>query len=317
VAPLVLIEISPPDQPAELSRALVDACSSTVREGKCGLASDADAPAAAALAIVRWTDQDELEALVQVGVRKGTATNWQARTLRFVDTDLRVERWRSVGLTIATLVGETAKSKQDSVSREKRRRPDPAAAAPPRAAASPPKPGSEDSSQRIEVHQIWVNLGATVGPGLGEGDLRLGGRIEAGWRPSRLPLILGPWVGYAVRLPDDQGVSARWLNAGITLGWTFELHSRWNIEPRVGARVEVMEAAVDSPSSRKDSGRHTAYGGDIGLQLVLRLGRLCPFAEVQGYYHDRGTDVTVAGQAAGTASAAGLTSGLGVRVFLD
>jgi len=316
VAPLVLVEISPPDQPAELSRALVDACSSTVREGKCGLASDADAPAAPALAIVRWTDHHELEALVQVGVRKGTATNWQARTLRFVDTDLRVERWRSVGLTIATLVGETAKSQQDSALREERRRPDAAAAHAPPRAASPPR-DNEEAPPGAELRRIWVNLGAAAGPGLGEGDLRLGARIEAGWRPSRLPLILGPGVGYAVRSADDQGVSARWLNAGITLGWTFELHSRWNIEPRVGAHIEVMEAAVDSPSSRKDSGRHTAYGGDIGLQLVLRLGRICPFAEVQGYYNDRGTDVTVAGEAAGTASAAGWGLALGVRVFLD
>jgi hypothetical protein len=85
----------------------------------------------------------------------------------------------------------------------------------------------------------------------------------------------------------------------------------------VGGHVEVMEAAVDSPTSRKDSGRHTAYGGDISVQLVLRLGGISPFAEVQGYYNDRGTDITVAGQAAGTASAAGWGLGLGVRVFLD
>jgi hypothetical protein len=316
VVPLVLVEISPPDQPAALSQVLVDACSSTVREGKCSLASDADAPAASALAIVRWTDQDELEALVQVGVREGKATHWQARTLHFVDTDLRVERWRSIGLTIATLVGETVKFHRDSAPREKRPRPDVAAAHPPPTAASPPQRG-ERGPPGIELHQIWVNLGAHAGPGLGEGDLRAGGRIEAGWRPSRLPLFLGPGVGYAVRPQDDQGLSARWLNVGITAGWSFGLHPRWNIEPRVGGHVEVMEAAVDSPTSRKDSGRHTAYGGDIGVQLVLRLGRICPFAQVQGYYNDRGTDVTVAGQAAGTASSVGWGMGLGVRVFLD
>jgi hypothetical protein len=317
VVPLVLVEISPPDQPAALSQVLVDACSSTVREGKCSLASDTDAPAASALAIVRWTDQDELEVLVQVGVREGKATSWRARTLHFVDTDLRVERWRSIGLTIATLVGETAKAHQDSTPREKRPRPDVAAAPAPPKAASPPKPHSESRPPTAELHQIWVNLGAYAGPGLGEGDLRVGGRIEAGWRPSRLPVVLSPAVGYAVRPEDERGLSARWLNVGITAGWTFGLHSRWNIEPRVGGHVEVLEAAVDSPTSRKDSGRHTAYGGDIGVQLVLRLGRICPFAEVQGYYNDRGTDVTVAGQAAGTASAAGWGLGLGVRVFLD
>jgi hypothetical protein len=315
--PLVLVEISPPERPAALSQVLVDACSSTVREGKCGLASDADAPAAYALAIVRWTDQNELEALVQVGVREGKATHWQARTLHFVDTDLRVERWRSIGLTIATLVGETTKSHRNSASRENSPRPDVAVAPPPPKAVAPPKRGSEGGPPEIELHRIWVNLGAYAGPGLGEGDLRAGGRIEAGWRPSRLPLFLSPGVGYAGRPEDDQGLSARWLNVGITAGWTFGLHSRWNIEPRVGGHVEVMEAAVDSPTSRKDSGRQTVYGGDIGVQLVLRLGRICPFAEVQGYYNDRGTDVTVAGQAAGTASAAGWGMGLGVRVFLD
>jgi hypothetical protein len=315
VVPVVLIEISPPDQPAELSQVLVDACSSTVREGKCSLASDAGAPAGSALAIVRWIDQDELGALVQVGLRKGKTTNWQSRSLRFVDTDLRVERWRSIGLTIATLVGETAKSHQDAAPRAERSPQDLAAALPPPKADSPP---NQDSGQPGDERQrIWVNVGAFAGPGLGEGDLRVGGRLEAGWRPSRLPLVLSPGVGYAVRPEDDQGLSARWLRVGVTAGWAFGLHPRWNVEPRVGGHVEVMEAAVDSPTSRKDSGRHTAYGGDIGVQLVLRLGRICPFAEVQGYYNDRGTDVTVAGQAAGTASAAGWGLGLGVRVFLD
>ena len=315
MVPLVLVEISPPDRPAALSHVLVDACSSTVREGKCSLASDTDAPAASALAIVRWTDHDELEAQVQVGLREGKTTEWQSRTLHFVDTDLRIERWRSVGLTIATLVGETAKAHQQSAPREKRPRPD-VAAAPPKA-ASPPTRSSESGPPELEQQRIWVNVSAFTGPGLGEGDLRVGGRLEAGWRPSRLPLVLSPGVAYAVRPEDDQGLSARWLNVGISAGWTFRLHSRWNIEPRVGGHVEVMEAAVDSPTSRKDSGRHTAYGGDIGVQLVLRLGRICPFAEVQGYYNDRGTDVTVAGEAAGTASAAGWGLGLGVRIFLD
>ncbi len=315
--PVVLVEISPPDPPAELSQALVDACSSTVREGKCDLASEAGSSPASALAIVRWTNEDESEALVQVGVREGTTTNWQSRTLRFIDTDLRVERWRSVGLTIATLVGETAESARKTASPKKHPQPTRSPAPPPPKPAPSPEPSRDGRSRGVPLHRIWVDLGAYAGPGLGGGDFRAGGRIEAGWRPSRLPLFLSPGVGYAIRPEDDQGLSARWLNVGITAGWTFELHSQWNIEPQVGGHVEVMEAAIESTTARKDSGRHTGYGGDIGIQLVLRLGRLCPFAEVQGHYNDRGTDVTVAGQPAGTASAAGFSLGLGVRAFLD
>jgi hypothetical protein len=315
VVPLVLVEISPPDQPAALSQVLVDACSSTVREGKCRLAPEAEAPAASALAIVRWSDQDEREAVVQVGVREGRSTSWQARTLHFVDTDLRIERWRSVGLTIATLVGETAKPPPDSAPREERR--DVPASPSPPVPGSPREPEGEGGSAEVELPRLWVNLGAHAGPGLGARDLRAGGRIDAGWRPARLPLFIGSGVGYAVRPEDDRGVSARWLNVGVQVGWTLGLHSQWNVEPKIGGHLERMDASVDSPTSRKDSGHHTAYGVDIGVGLVLRLGRVCPFAEVDGYYNDRGTDITVSGQAAGTASAAGGSVALGARVFLD
>jgi hypothetical protein len=104
--PNVVVEIAPPGATPSLVRALLDSCSAAVRDGSCDLARDDASVRAAAVAIVQWGDAGELHVRVQIGVESANEPAWRARDLVFKEHDERAERWRSVGLTIATLAGE-------------------------------------------------------------------------------------------------------------------------------------------------------------------------------------------------------------------
>jgi hypothetical protein len=256
--PVVAIEISPQGrQPVALAEALVEACSSAVREGECALASD-DASQAKAVAVVKWSDDAELGVIVRVEVRHGSETDVRMRSLDFAPGDLRVERWRSVGLTIATLVGGKAQRNQvQPVERTPRRAAPtktrtpkrrgataaPAEEAPAAEAAEPSdrepeSPASAGSTLGRRSQRLWTSLAAFAGPGLDPGGPRVGARFQVGWRPSSLALFLSPDVSFALASENERGVSGRWWSGGLSLGWVVPLGSLVDLEPRLGVRVE-------------------------------------------------------------------------------
>src|SRR5664279_2629453 len=111
--PMVMVEIAPPEPPADLARALVDACSAAVRVGSCSRAEGGMAaaviPKGTAAATVRWETADGRRVQIEVGVAGEGQTAGRGRSIEFAATDPLVERWRSVGLTIATLAGEISR----------------------------------------------------------------------------------------------------------------------------------------------------------------------------------------------------------------
>jgi hypothetical protein len=115
---------------------MVGACSEGLRGGGvCALAAAKNEPSPA-VAIVAWDDEGHLAVRVEVGLRRGDQSEWLARQVAFRESDAEVERWRAVGLIIATLVGEAS-----SVA-EARAAP-PAIAEPPHEPAHPPEPSPE------------------------------------------------------------------------------------------------------------------------------------------------------------------------------
>src|SRR5439155_16058043 len=86
-----------------------------------------------AIAIVAWDDEGHLAVRVEVGLRRGDQSEWLARQVSFRDSDAEIERWRAVGLIIATLVGEASSGAGASA-------PSPLVAEPARAAERPPPP---------------------------------------------------------------------------------------------------------------------------------------------------------------------------------
>ncbi len=112
--PIVAVELPAPEPPAAMTRALLSACSSAVRDGRCILASDVSSEPRIAIAFVRFSGGAERLARIQVEMSRGGGSDSRARLLTFKDSDARVERWRSVGLTIATLVGDMLPPRSDS-----------------------------------------------------------------------------------------------------------------------------------------------------------------------------------------------------------
>ena len=165
--PIVVIEIAPPDAAVELEAALEHGCSEAVARGRCEVAHIGDDPAQPdAIAIVSWQDAEQQSARVQVGLRRDG--RWLERTLTFEQRDAPVERWRAVGLAIATLVGE--------LPGEPGNRPVTPPATP--GVAPPPRDTRKPPPQRGADGQHPTLLGSDVAsqPAWGAA-LRLGGRI--------------------------------------------------------------------------------------------------------------------------------------------
>lgn len=101
---VVVVDIGEHAAPAALSAALVQACSASLAQGSCALGEAAD-ETLVATATVKWADAAERRVEITVVPRRGQP-NGHAKTLHFRPVDPRAERWRSVGLTIATLVRE-------------------------------------------------------------------------------------------------------------------------------------------------------------------------------------------------------------------
>lgn len=84
---------------------MLEACNAAVVSGTCELDTAASEPGRA-LAIVRWLGSERQSVRIEVGLRAADRAEWSVRELAFSPRDPARERWRSVGLVLATLVGE-------------------------------------------------------------------------------------------------------------------------------------------------------------------------------------------------------------------
>ena len=103
--PLVVIEVDAHDAPASLARTLVEACSGAIPQGDCRF-DEPPGEVPVAVATVKWDGKGEHRVRIEVGTKRRGEPEWLGKTLEFRGVDPRPERWRSVGLTIATLVRE-------------------------------------------------------------------------------------------------------------------------------------------------------------------------------------------------------------------
>jgi hypothetical protein len=108
--PAVVIDLGTHVAPAEATWVL-DACNAAIVAGSCELDAPASEPPHA-LAIVRWVGSEQRRVRIEVGLRESEHSAWSVREIVFSSGDPLRERWRSVGLVLATLVGEV-EAKQD------------------------------------------------------------------------------------------------------------------------------------------------------------------------------------------------------------
>src|SRR5580704_8130880 len=97
------------DRAMPIVGAMVDACSRGVA-GRCVLSGEPLDTEPTALAVVTWSDEEKRVVRVEVGLRREARAEWRVQAVTFRAEDAPAERWRSVGLVIATLVDESVQA---------------------------------------------------------------------------------------------------------------------------------------------------------------------------------------------------------------
>lgn len=307
----VAIEIAPPSQsdvtPPALARALVDACATAMHEGSCALDSDPVKAPPTAVAIVRW-DADEKHVHIEVGKKDREESAWQNRELDFGDEDQRVERWRTVGLTIATLAGELTRAE----------------AVPARSEPSlePPHPSprreparDDRKSANARGANLWVDAGGLVGTGLDTGAARLGVWANVGVRLGRSRFVGLGSVDFATA-ETSPSLSVQWLSGAAGLGVDIGGAEGPLLEPSIAIDVERVRATV-SASDGTDSGSELEFGVRANAIFVWQLGLLSPLIGLRGWLDAEPIRILVHRQYAGTAPSPGGLAFLGVRIRLE
>ena len=266
--PIVLVEISPPGSPPALARALVDACSSAVRDGTCELDAE-PATLPDTIAIVRWNDSEERRARVQVGQRRTGDPDWQAKDSRL----------SGVGFTRRALaIGRDSRSRRSRVRRRPAPAPDvrdePAAGEdvsvhPPKAepVVPPPAPAPVEPRRRCSAPTTDVTADRDTrksrtpsktresgsaweqrsGTGLHPGGPRFGGRRQCRMETEHGSRVRAESpVGFAVRPSNSLGLSAQWETLTLAAGAILE-RGPFALEPWLGGGLVAHSGGRGRP----------------------------------------------------------------------
>lgn len=251
--PVVSLDVLPADVPAEYAPAMVAACSDALAEGRCAMAQTLpESTQPEAVALVLWQGEGFLQVTVRVGRGGG---QWVARALSFSERDSISERWTTVGLTVATLVGETrARRAGDRTGQDESNvQPGPAPAADHEAGGpSQPKaestPAATRSLQAAALPPRWQGrVGALTGPGWDRGDWRAGGWLSIGFKLRGTPVVVHGFGSYAwSQGPTVQGaeLSTRWITLGAGAGMTGTWQAL-NLAGTTAVEIGYRRVAVD------------------------------------------------------------------------
>jgi hypothetical protein len=234
----------PADVPAEYAPAMVSACSEAIAEGSCAMAATlTESTRPDVVALVLWQGEGFLQVTVRVGRGNG---QWLQRALAFSDRDSVAERFTTVGLTVATLVGETTPQPQP---------PEPAPvvgpptlAAPPSDVAPAPSPPQEKPRSRWLLGQVGVRTASSWRGA----DWEKGGWLSVGVRLPHLPLVVQGFGGYGVSSgpasPTSESVDTRVIEGGLRAGVTGAWQAL-NLGAAVLAEVGVRHLAAQGVGS--------------------------------------------------------------------
>jgi hypothetical protein len=223
--------------------------------GMCVPDSSASDEAPRAVAVARAVDDSVRVVRIEVRLSSDEGAAPIVRELVFGRRDPLRERWRSVGLAIATLVGEGERAideaREEAPPSEPEPEPPPAEAAPPEPAppepapteSAPPEPeppvvAPEPRAEReaepepdepeepevprvpFEHRSLFIGVGGVTGPGFGAGAWRLGSTLRGAWQAPG-GLSLGASFGYAWRA-SSRDFTAEWLSLAAGVGYRLD-----------------------------------------------------------------------------------------------
>jgi len=324
--PPVVVDLGPEVARAQLEIVL-DACNDAIAHGVCVDPAAAGAEAPRAVARARAADASVRVVRIEVRLPAGEAGPI-VRELRFAGRDPVAERWRSVGLAIATLVGEgEQRAEEEAAGAGEPERDDsgavvvpvpppaPVEGAPPSepapsepAPSEPAPPPPEEVEARAAEPEVvleptppeppldfshrplFVGLGALVGTGFDAGTWRAGGNLRAVWHFEWGLSILAS-TSYALGTSDDP-VAVRWLAFEAGVGYRWALSERLSVGGSllVGTQRASYELS-DPQSSASRSSPRIGLVGDVWWRLVPPFGL---WAALDGTTTGRETRVFVA-----------------------
>lgn len=218
---VVSVDVIPADVPAEHAAAAVSACSGAVAAGTCELASSLPESAQPqAVALVLWQGGGFLQVTIRVSHGGG---KWTARSLSFSERDSVAERWTTVGLTIATLVGETEIGNQDQTTTV-------GAVEEPRATVEAEPVRDEISGATVPRGSppvaprepgLRLTLGGIAGHGWRGGRAQLGGFLALGLRVAGTPLLAQGFASFgsaADATGSGRDLVSDWVTVGLGAG---------------------------------------------------------------------------------------------------
>lgn len=316
LALLVAIEVSGAGLPAEQRSALESACSQALG-GRCVVGGLHLAEAPDAVAVIAL-DAQVLHAQVEVGRRHHERRIWLARELTFEPEDAPTERFRAIGLTVATLVGDVQeREEQERKTREQATADEPPA---PPAPAAPVGVARETAVARRERPAggllVLASTGVLAGPGLEEGWIRSGGFVRSSLRVGTFFLSPTLWFSYALRPVDSDGLSATWLttSAGVAAAGEW---GRLDLSTRFRLEGALERFAVEQTLAPVDSGSRWVPGLRAGADVAWPArGLLGAVLGADLWVFQSGTRVVVAGREAARAASRNFTLSLGVELRL-
>lgn len=288
MVPVVVVDLGP-DATADRTAWVLEACTRAIRDGRCVAEPPEQDQSPGAVAIVRVRDTAGRIVRIEVGRRREERAHWSVREMEFSADDPQDERWRSVGLALATLVGEIEQAEAltqpdrpaDTAAGESPPGGDVSAALPdePEDAGSPPGADSppDDDADAGELEPLprprtFVGVGALAGPGSAAQPLRWGGGVRGAWiLDSGLQLsIAGDYSAEGV----TSALELDWLRFAGGAGYRYFASDRWSfgLTLRAGVRgLGTVAEDASGPHSRREWSLSVAGSGDVWWHIA-RLG---------------------------------------------
>jgi hypothetical protein len=237
----------------------------------------------------------------------GSAPVWVSRELDFAAADPEIERWRSIGFTIAVLADDErlwTAEREASLAAEAPTVSGQTLAVP--AAAPSPEDASPTSVGRLPLQ---LDVRALGGAGLVGGAVRLGAEVR-GWVYASDVLGLTGSVNYSTASAD--ALEVRWLDVSVGLGFSSE--RLWR---DLGARLR-LEALLENISALAERGsaseRRSVWvpGVVLGSDLLWHVNDHWSLsARADGFWLHGSTPIASAGERLGISAGAGVLLGLG------
>jgi hypothetical protein len=284
VFPAVVVDFSV-EAPVNAVEWVLDACNAAISAGACVSERDAAQPAPRAVAIVRALKGGSMSVRIEVGLDGDEQASWLVRVLEFSRQDPVDERWRSVGLAVATLVGEVEATEKATPDRPPQTglpptesQPELAASAPlpePPAQAEPERPKdvvtpdvppavAEPDEPLADVAElpaeplvrpvVFAGIGALAAQGSVTEPLRWGGGGRGGW-------LFGD--GWELSIAGDYsqlslltgGADVSWVRTSAGLGYRMWFARRWSasFSAHLGVRMLRIDARGRQAAQRISS----------------------------------------------------------------